>query len=194
MKEKLLKIFADLYSLSEKEEEAAFANILQIANENPDEIKQLVEELDQINLSYLYEALAIDTNKWSDFFLSEAKRIIEAANNSDNPEKAIALFDEFIFIELDDFKHSKELVKLMSKELKHENHAFKYWAMSIIADFREEGDILTLSLIENMLKDSDWRIRNWAFIILKGIKPNKKYKISIIDKIKFKLFKPYYFN
>jgi DNA-directed RNA polymerase subunit F len=193
MKEKLLKLIDKLFDLPEDKEKKTLNEILRMANEQPDELKQIVKELEQDEISFVYEALALDMDNWSDFFLDEAKRILEKAKQSYEPERVLRYLDEFIFIEPNEFKHSKELVDLMKAELDHENPAFRYWALSIISDFMEEGDYITSKLIEKRLSDTDWRIRYWTYTLLKEKKEKAKYKLSLIDKIRAKILDPYTF-
>ncbi|RLD86524.1 MAG: hypothetical protein DRJ07_00550 [Bacteroidetes bacterium] len=194
MKDKLLKILDEFYDLSEAGEENALAKILKISNKNPSEISDIVKELKTDDISIVYEALAADMKNWSDFFLNEAKRIIELAKKSDIPADVLVYLDEFINIDPEEFKYSDELVDMMKKELKNEHPAFRYWAMSMIADFRKEGDILSTKLFENHLTDPDWRLRYWAYIYLNEIRETGKYKLSLMDKIRSKILKPYKFN
>ncbi len=194
MKEKLFEIFDQFYDLPESAEEKAFADILKMANAEPNEFKNIVKELEQDNISIVYEALANDMGSWNDFFLDEAKRVIEKAKKSDEPEKVLTYLDEFIFIEPEEFKHSDKLVALMKGELDNKNPAFRYWSMSLIADFMEEGDYITTKLIEKRLLDTDWRVRYWAYILLKERKEKAKYKLSLLDKIRAKILDPYTFH
>lgn len=194
MKEKLLKLIDELFDLPEEEEEKAFAEILRMAGEQPDELKEIVKELEQDEISFVYEALALDMDNWSDFFLDEVKRILEKAKQSYEPERVLTYFDEFIFIEPEEFKHSDQLVALMKDELDNENPAFRYWSMSLIADFMEEGDYITTKLIEKRLLDTDWRVRYWAYVILKESREKGRYKLSFLDKIRAKILNPYTFH
>jgi len=193
MKEKLLKILDEFYDLSEEEEEKAFAKILEMANEQPEELKQIVTELEQDSVSFVFEALAKDMENWNDFFLDEAKRIVEKAKKSNKPSQILTYLGEFIFIEPEEFKHCNELVNYMKKELDNESPVFRYWAVSIIADFMDEGDYITTKLLEKRLSDTNWRIRYWVYVLLKEQKEKGKYKLSFLDKIRAKILDPYTF-
>jgi hypothetical protein len=111
-----------------------------------------------------------------------------------SPVDTIMYLDEFVFIDPDEFTYCEELIDFSKHYLKHKLPVFRYWALSLIADFMKTSDILLINLIENYLNDTDWRIRYWAYTYLTEIRGKGRYKLSFIDRIKSKLMAPYHFN
>ena len=194
MKNELRKILDNFYELSEFKAEQALTSILELANAQPMEFTNILRDLKPDDISIIYEALGNDLDNWNEFFLEELKRIIETAKKADNPNTILSYLDEFIFIEPGQFKYRKELISILKKELSNRHPTFRYYAITVIADFIEDGDFLTIKLLEKHLIDTDWRIRYWTYVVLKEIKKSNNYKLSFIDKIRSKIFDPFKFD
>ncbi len=194
MIEKIQKTLDKFDSLSEEEEESLYAEILKFADEQNDEFVNFLMSCERDDYGILIDALSADTKKWSSLFFNEIKRTFLKADNDLNPIDTIMYLDEFVFIEPEEFMYCKELVAFLKQYLKHRLPVFRYWALSLIADFMKTSDILLLNLLENNLNDTDWRIRYWAYTYLTEIKGKGRYKLSLVDRIKSKLKAPYRFD
>lgn len=194
MIEKIEKILKEYDSLSEKEEEAAYAEISECAERATDKFITFLKSCDIDDYGILIDALSSDTKKWSSLFFEEIKRIFTDADTSNNPAGTIMFLDEFVFLEPEDFLYRKELISFLKQYLTHNSAVFRYWALSLIADFIEISDDLSINLIENKLNDRDWRIRYWAYTYLTEIRGEGRYKLSFTDRIKSKLRTPYKFD
>ena len=194
MIEKIEKFLKEYNSLSEKEEEAAYAEISEYAERETDKFITFLKSCDIDDYGILIDALSADTKKWSTLFFEEIKRIFIEADKANNPTRTIMFLDEFVFLEPEEFLYRKELISFLKQYLRHHDPVFRYWAISLIADIVETSDILSLNLLEKSLEDKDWRIRYWAYTYLTEIKGAGRYKLSFIDKIKSKLLAPYKFD
>ncbi len=194
MIEKIEKFLKEYDSLSEEEEKSAYAEISEFAERETNQFVAFLKSCDIDDYGILIDALSLDTKQWSTLFFDEIKRIFIEADKAKQPTDSIMFLDEFVFIEVNDFLYRKELVSFLKPYLTHRHPVFRYWAISLIADFVETSDILSLNLLEKSLADKDWRIRYWAYIYLTEIRGEGRYKLSFIDKIKSKLLAPYKFD
>jgi len=194
MKNRLNEILENYDTFSDEAEEKAYQEIIDFAENNFDKFKTFLQKQDQIDYGILIDALSQDTKKWSDLFFDEMKRIFIEAEKAEKPVEIIMFLDEFVFIELDDFSYSKDLVDFIQPYLKHKLPVFRYWALSLLSEFMEENDTVFIKLLEQYLKDENWRIRYWAYAYLTELRGKGKYKLSLSDKIKAKLNAPYKFD
>ncbi len=193
MEKRLNEIFENYDTFSDEEEEKVYKEIIGFAENNFEEFKTFLQKQKQEDYGILIDALSLETKKWSNLFFDEIKRIFTDAEKATNPAEAIMFLDEFVFIEPNDFSHSKELVNFVQPYLKHKLPVFRYWALSLLTDFMDKADTLMINLIEQHLKDKDWRIRYWAYTYLTELRGKGKYKLSFFDKMKAKINAPYKF-
>jgi len=190
MEAEIREILDNYYELTEQEEASAFKKIREYAETQPEQFKTLLQSVDRRAYGFLIDALFENTNKWSSLFFDEIKRIFETADKSDDPNNAILFIDEYSFMDYDDFTHAEALVDYLKQYLKHRLPAFRFWAVSLIADFIEPTDRLRISILEQLQKDPDWRIRYWVYQYLTELRGKGRYKLSFMDKLKAKLMNP----
>lgn len=186
------------YRLSEHEQQETLTTILIIANSNPEQFIQAIqnETFDRLNhLPIIYEALAQDLDKWSDFFLNELNRLLETARKSKLPYKILNNLEEFAYIYPNKFKHRDKFVSILNEELENEHPTFRYYAVDLLTDFVKDDDTQTLNKMRQRLSDSNWRIRYWTYMNLHDLgQLNKHDTLSWTDRIKSKWLDTLKFN
>ncbi len=187
----LKKDLEQYYSIPVEEQESLRAKILRYANASPDALIQFVQTVDLETDDYLpviYEALAEDTGRWGSFFVEEAKRIFDAARNTEKPYHILCLLDEFIYLDTDQFEERFQLVEIFKNELNNEHPTFRYFAVNLLPEFLTDADTDIIALLQERLSDHDWRVRYWTHKNLQDMgQLPEGHKISFHDRFLSKL-------
>ncbi|WP_426061423.1 hypothetical protein [Hymenobacter sp. B1770] len=194
----LSKKLDSFYEQTNIEKEDTLKELLETINTAPEDfIKSFYNERFNYlnNLPIIYEALSKDLTNWADFFLDEIRRLFATAETVDFPRQVLTHLDELSFIDAEAFKHRDAFVAILSTHLENQHVTFRYYALSLIPDFVRNDDLQTINKIRKRLKDSDWRIRYWAFMALKDLsKLNSSDRLSVMDVLRSKIMSTISFN
>lgn len=166
------------------------AAVLAFANAQPTKFIQLVHEQKFNESSYLpvfFESLAADLANWSDFFLLELKRLIAAAEKVARPKNVLTHLDDFCFVNAASFKHRDEFVAITNKMLTHQHAVFRFYATSLLLDFMNDNDAMSIHNVKQLLHDSNWRVRALVYMDLADLgKLTAQDKFSWLDRLRLK--------
>jgi len=190
--------FEKFYELNSEEKQGLLDSILKLANDNPDLFIKVLRRSDfnwMNNLPIYYEALSMDLERWSDFFIDEAKRLFRIAETSDEPKKILTHLDEFSFIDADKFRYRDEFSDLLLNNIDHKNATFRYYSICLLPDFIRGDDVEAFIKLKMYLTDKNWRIRYHTYSVLKDLnKLASNEKLYWLDSVRARFLDPYKFK
>jgi hypothetical protein len=192
--DQILSKFDEFYELNKPEQESFLAELLSTANNNPERFKEFVRAapFDPITspIPVVYESLSKDLSNWGDFFIEEAERIVNLAENATEPKLYLSYLNEFSFIDADNFDQRNRLVELALGISNNKKAIFRYYSLTLLADFYLDKamDEHKSQLIQ-FLDDEDWIVRYWAYQSTKelNILPDGR-TLKLTDIIRSRLF------
>ncbi|NML63966.1 hypothetical protein HHL22_01995 [Hymenobacter sp. RP-2-7] len=191
----LLVRAATYYDLAQTEQRAVLRDILIAADADPAGFVQQVEQepFNELNnLPVFYEALAQGADRWSDFFLAEAQRLLAAASSVAEPAKVLTHLREFAFLSTTGFSHRRKLVALFGPILRHANPIFRFHAVQLLGEFVSSSDRVVMQDMQALQRDVNWRVRYVAYLTLLDVEGGAHVAaLAWPDWLRAKFFQPF---
>jgi hypothetical protein len=162
------------------------------------EIRMHFPQNNASGIDVIYEVLAENPQKWSNFFKEEYERAFEAAKKSDHAFETLSclLSIELYSDALDQVKSRDAIIGILEKHLSHEKAVIRHQAIWYLGDWILEDNIdkyhHVVKKIIQKLQDKHWKVRYVARVTLISMaKLPKGFKLSWIDQLKAKFWNPF---
>lgn len=191
----------DFWELEEAQQDELLADIRKYADaRGPDEfIKEVRSNFEQkalSSISIIYDALSVEPEKWRTFFKEEYERAFKSAENAENAFEILDCLEEIGFSYKYLERDFDEIISLLSKYLSSDNKVLRHKAVSYLGDWIDEKNASryrrVIALLEERLKDKNWKIRFITKDILQEIKHlPAEYTRSVWDTLRARFGNPY---
>lgn len=166
------------------DEEAIYAKIRDVANQDRDafieEVRQL--PLDEYSLLHdIYEALSYEAAAWQGFFLEELDRILALAQSSPNPAQVLSPLDEFFLLSLEEDDQLHQSIQDRLYDNLDDGHVLvRRKCVVLLGDFVGPRDFKELDKLEKITQaDPDWRVRYLAYQALEDVHPKRARRVKL---------------
>lgn len=191
----------DFWSLEDAEQNELLAAIRKYADAcGSDEfIKEVRSSFEQHSLSsitVIYHALSVEPEKWRTFFKGEYERAFKSAEHAENAVEILDCLEEIGF----SYKYLEsdfdEIISLLSKYLSSDNPVLRHKAVWYLGSWIDEKNAgryrRVIALLEERLKDKNWKIRFITKDTLEDIKQVRgEYSRSGWDTLRARFGNPY---
>jgi len=189
------------YELDMPEQDAIFAQIRAYANANKTRFIQEVRTFDlQEELSPLplvYEAIAKDSDNWSDFYVDEIKRVLDFSLTTDNPKGVLDNLNELVFnLDTADAPHIRKIMDMLGQAVEATNATVRREAIFLVSGILNSDNLkqyhALVSSITARLHDPAWRVRYTAYLALTDANALPAgFKLSLLDRLRWKYLNPF---
>jgi hypothetical protein len=138
------------------------------------------------NLFEVYQALATDTEHWAQVMIDEMDRLFNEARTSDSPAQVLEPLEAIIFFQDGSEEVREEVCQRLVASLDSPITSIRRRAAWLLGDFIKPQDGYSIEKITLTLRnDSDWRVRNFAFLTLRDnqLLP-RNFNLPIFDQLR----------
>lgn len=164
-------------------------------------ISEIRDDFPQINFSGLgsiYEVLAMNPEKWGEFYVAEFKRAYLTAEDAENPFVILDCLEELTLIENKNKPFGHKIIEFLTTYLHHPKDVFRFKSIYHLGDWLEDGNEIKfrelIYEIQKKLEDKNWKVRYVAELALLDLDAVPKiYTPSLFDKMQRKFSNPFQF-